>query len=82
MIFSEGGGNNAWVRNSKALEPEQQPLTGIVDELKTLRNLQQQYEADQLYGGQPGQIDSYEQQQPARKFEFRNLLAFFLSNSP
>lgn len=62
--FSEGGGNAAWVRNpQKALEPEQQqlPLTGIVDELKALRNLQQQYDADQLYSA--GQIDSFEQQQ-------------------
>ncbi|KAI6191516.1 Protein cab-1 [Aphelenchoides bicaudatus] len=52
QLYSEGG-SNAWAGK------QQEPLTNIVDELKALRNLQQQYEAEQLYA----------QQQPMESFE-------------
>jgi len=71
QFFSEGGvGNNAWaLKQDGRLKAEPgPPLVNIVDELKALQNLQQQYETDQLYNNaqqQYGPIESsYEQQQP------------------
>jgi hypothetical protein len=54
QLYSEGG--EAWAGK----QPE--PLTNIVDELKALRNLQQQYEAEQFFAQQ-------QQQQPLESFE-------------